>query len=249
MTDPADLLLLASLSNLAYEDDVAKQNAGVEALGYRVVCPRYENSDHRAFLCRTITAAQLSPSAVQDNSRTILVLCGTRFSDGNLPELRDDGEVFPYGEGHGAKVAYGFHKGLDALYAWALANAGGRLDVITGHSLGGARAHLAPIFVPKERLGSITSFGAPKAGNQLYWDSIADVNLTRVVHGLDAAVGWPALTLWGACQPQLMTWLVHGSAIAWTEAKWPGGLNPGDHAIEDGYAAALQALTAERVAA
>jgi len=225
VTDVADLLLLAQLCNIAYVDDEAAQQAQVAALGFKYL-GRYENTDHQAFLA-------------MKGTRYVLAISGTRFSDGNIPELLDDENVFPQSAGD-FKVMAGFYAGQGDLYAWAEAKvpAGEKFE-ITGHSLGGARAHLAPLWVPADRLRCLTTFGAPKAATAAYWTTFS-TPLARVVHERDLWAGWPLLPPW--TQPGPMLWLHNGALTLTTEKWWPGGLSPADHSITSGYIKALAAL-------
>jgi hypothetical protein len=120
---------------------------------------------------------------------------------------------------------------------------------ITGHSLGGARTHLAPAVFPLNRIGRRVSFAAPKAANAAYWsEGEACASLTRVVYGRDLWAGYPWIAEW--CQPPSMLWLHDGIAAETTEAAWPGGLRAAHHSIDKAYIPALKGLiTAQKSAA
>lgn len=226
--DASALLSYAQLSAAAYTDGHDARAAAAAALGFETI-GTYENGDHRAFVCRSGT-------------RHILVLCGTRFSDGNIRELMDDAYIAYVPVGGPAKVMAGFHAGMHDLFAWALGLVPGSAQLeLTGHSLGGARAHLAPVFMPEERIAATVSFGAPKAANAAYWQRLAK-QPTRVVHGRDLWAGWPFHTLWGCCHPDALLWCAKGTLAPIMEAQWPGGLDPTDHDITGGYCASLTAL-------
>jgi hypothetical protein len=222
--DIPDLLLCARLCNIAYVDSPTARRGAVADLGLTYLAD-YETADHRAIL-----AAQ--------GARVHLVLCGTRFSDGNWHELIDDEDLLPVAVASGARVMQGFYAGMGALYAWASTMVHGPLT-IAGHSLGGARAHLAPLFVEKGRIAQITSFGAPKCGDAAYWSSV-DTPLVRVVHAHDCWAAWPFISEF--CQPSPFLWLHGGAAIETQESVWFGN-NPEDHAIDTGYCAALASLS------
>jgi len=218
------------LCNTAYIDDATVQRSAVEEFGLAYL-GRYENVDHQAFLCSR-------------GERTILAVSGTRFSDGNVCELLDDEDVLPVDLSNGAHVMQGFYAGLSGLFSWALSAAPrGHLFDITGHSLGGARAHLAPLFVPAGSFNRLYSFAAPKAANAVYWKAFA-APLTRVVNERDLWVGWPFIGEW--CQPETMLWLHDRIVEQSTESKWPGGLRASDHSIDGGYIPALTALAAQK---
>jgi hypothetical protein len=224
MPDFAELSQLAQLCNVAYGDNAEKRAAAAEALGLPVVAS-YETEDHQAIICRAT------------DGRNILAISGTRFSDGNLAELFDDAFVLP--SFANPDVMAGFHRGNAELYRWALKTVVTRIDTITGHSLGGSRAHLAPLWLPSDSIGKIVSFGAPKAATEAYWVRFT-TPLTRVVHGRDLWAGWPLLPPW--TQPEPMLWLHSGQAVEYTEKQWPGGLLPSDHSITAGYCRSLAAL-------
>lgn len=234
-----EFLEAARLSAAAYVDDRAAREAAIAALSLSAV-DTYENGDHRALLCG------------DGRGRFVLVLCGTRFSDGNLHELFDDEDVLPVELPFGLKVMAGFHAGMADLYKWALDRLPAAAPIeLTGHSLGGARAHLAPLFIDPPRIRQITSFGAPKAANRAYWATYAGVPLRRVVNGRDLWAGYPWLGDW--VQPAPLYWLdarPSGGAeiLTTTEDRWPGGIRAGDHSIDSGYCKNLAAIAAASAA-
>lgn len=218
-----ELLLLATLCNIAYVDDAAEQQKAVQRLGLSFL-DRYENKDHQAFVAKL-------------EDRNILAISGTRFSDGNIRELLDDEDVLP---SENPEVMEGFYSGGYELFGWANKVSTTPL-IVTGHSLGGARTHTAPLFLPKEKINALVSFAAPKAATEDYWDKFS-APLTRVVHARDLWVGWPFLGEWK--QPEPMLWLHDSRADNTTQSKWPGGLNAVDHSITNGYMRSLQLLAA-----
>lgn len=233
MTLAGDLLQLARLAQAVYIDDPVQRSIAVMAAGFDIVAP-YETEDHRALFCSA-------------GARLVLVLCGTRFSDGNEEELFDDIDessvCLPYGQ----HVMAGFHRGMQDLYSWAMAMvpAGAQL-AITGHSLGGARGHLAPVFIDPLRISQITTFGAPKAANRAYWATRTATRLQRVVNARDLWAGWPFVGEW--CHADGLIWLDGGSLKFITEAEWPGGRSLNDHSIDTGYVAGLEAIAASAAA-
>jgi hypothetical protein len=219
MPDVTDLLLLARLCNLAYVDSEPVRVKSADALGI-IYLATYETVDHRAFLAT-------------QRDRTILVLCGTRFSDGNWRELFDDEDLLPASAN--PAVMAGFHRGCAEMFGWAREKAP-QIDTVTGHSLGGARAHLSPLWLgPKE----IVSFGAPKCGTATYWKNSA-TPLIRVVHEHDFAPAFPFISEFIQATPLL--WLHDGKIVEAQEAEWFGD-SLADHSIQDGYVKALEALT------
>lgn len=110
--------------------------------------------------------------------------------------------------------------------------------LITGHSLGGVRSHLAKAFFPNAQ---IVSFGAPKGADDIFWKRYyPDYPPTRVVHENDFAPGWPYDGPW--TQPSKLTWL-HNGIISLVEDRGSGmQISVSDHSIENGYIAALTKL-------
>lgn len=224
--NPADLLLLAKLCNAVYDDVQDRRESTFSSLGFEPIST-YENKDHRAMVaCNSV--------------RWLLVLCGTRFSDGNWHELWDDDDLLPQVLADGSHVMLGFYAGMRELCDWAL---GVLKDVpsfeITGHSLGGARAHLTPLFIVPSAIKGITTFGSPKCADHAYWQRFT-APLVRVVHERDFAPGWPTISEYH--QPEPMMWLHNSALMGTTESVWPGGFSVADHSIDKGYVPALNAL-------
>jgi hypothetical protein len=225
----AEILLLARLSSAAYVVDEAAREAAVNALG-----PTYLRSFGNESCCGY---------ACLWDQRIVVALQGTRVETHlDLAEIWDDLEGDPVQLPDGVLVHGGFWRPLDAVWTREIGpwlNTTSRAIEITGHSLGGVRAHLAGYFSP----GRVTSFGAPKGAYAEFWRGCyaGREPPLRVVHAADFAPEWP---FWGG--------YVHPSAMLWLN---PGGLavasrRPGengsiaDHSIDAGYIAALDRLVA-----
>jgi hypothetical protein len=112
--------------------------------------------------------------------------------------------------------------------------------LITGHSLGGVRAHLAKAFFPEAQ---IVSFGAPKGADDMFWKRYyPSYPPIRVVNNHDIVPVLPPDGPW--TQPAKLTW-IHDGIIELTE-KRKGLLQDSisDHFITTGYVAALEKLVA-----
>ena len=237
------LLNRAQLCNAVYVDDAAEDATLFKQLGHMLI-GRYRDPDHLAAL-------------VQANSGDYsLVICGTRLSEMlqgkcGWEDVWDDLDHSAAVIDVGLHVMAGFFNGLDNLFAWVKDTFRSDRDLhIMGHSMGGARTHLAPELWLPYRIASLTSFGAPKAANENYWSSFEALftdKLTRVVAGNDLWVGYPWADEW--VQPPSMLWLDNGAAEVITEDEWPGGTKLGDHSIDQSYIPRLQALATRAEAA
>lgn len=238
----ADILLLARLSALEYSVDEDWVAAGVNALGLGFI--GQVGSDE----CQALVAdwPMGSSSAKRDspNSETRAVVCfrGTQVLENtSLPEIGDDLDLhrLPAPSGVGF-VHRGFWAPLAALWPRiaALLPAGAS-PIYTGHSLGGARAHLASALLSGEAI----TFGAPKAADAAFWAYLypTDRPPLRIVHEEDFAPGWSPLLPWSTHPAGAIGWL-HSGRLYRVSARttW---INESvlDHSI-DRYVAALAAL-------
>ena len=220
----SDLLLLAKVCEAAY---LADSRAAIESLGL-VYVTQVANIE-----CQATIASW--------GGYTIVAFSGTHVgTDPNLLQFLDnlDGRVVELGSG--VRVARGYWEPMAALWPDISARLI-RQVLITGHSLGGSRAHLAKIYQPSAQ---VVSFGAPRcAGEEFWWLAYPDGPPTRVVHEKDFAPGWEAPSLtFHASQPGPMTWL-HNGLMVYPVYRRPGSdLSISDHSISGGYIKALEAL-------
>jgi hypothetical protein len=220
-----------------YEPEPVKALAAFAALGCTVL-GRFCNDSHQAVAHRT------------PDGRATLTHSGTRVSEGTLAEhfcdLAADVDYAPLDLGDGVQVATGAHDGLDEVWAWAISLFGpGEAVDVEGHSLGGQRACLTPLYLPPERIRQLRAFEPPKAANAAFWARYAGacVGLTTLVHGRDPWAGWPWISEGLTHQPAPLLWL-HDGTWSWSTTWQPGTLlSCADHG-PDSVVAALAALAA-----
>lgn len=174
--------ILASCSSLAYQDqkkDLAKLKKGLGAFGLRLArqfhCKKNQNSGYLA----------VHP--------TYAVLAFKGTVPGEITTVETDLNFWfvqtRYGEVH-----QGF---LDAYLdlAGQIETALGKLKVpiyVTGHSLGGALALLASIFLnDKRELGACYTYGCPRVGNDQFASHLFKVPVYRCFHRADIVPGLP----------------------------------------------------------
>lgn len=172
------------------------------------------------------------------------VICfrGTQVAQNlSIPELFDDIAMNPIDLGAGREVYSGFWEPLVELWSSDIAhlefNQPKRL--LTGHSLGGVRSHLAKLYWPT---ADVISFGAPRGGNLKFWNYAYNGQfVTRVVHEKDFAPAWPPVGM--GTQPNQMLWLKDGSFVYTDQRPYSfTELNVADHSITNGYIASLTKL-------
>ena len=165
----------------APDDGTARRNfarLGCNLLG------RYCNDSHQAV-------------ALRAGGRATITLAGTRL-DGSVAEaagdLIADLDFSPL-EVRAGRVAAGAHHGLGSVFSWALGlfKAGEPVDV-EGHSLGGQRTLLAPLWLPAARIGRMTAWEPPKAADDRFYHDFMitpGVPCTTVLNGADPWAAWP----------------------------------------------------------
>ncbi len=220
---PADLLMLARFSDAAYLTD-ARQ--AVEALGATFVAQiGGDDGQCQALLLRW-------------GAYAVVALQGTRVEkNASLPELWDDLDGMIVVLPDGTRVHAGFWNPLVAVWPLVQARLPQGQPLLTGHSLGGVRAHLARAQWPG---AEVVSFGAPKGADDGFWQKhYPEKPPTRVVYERDFAPGWPLDGPW--TQPAAIDWLHDGKLI---EAQTRPGIDISvpDHSIDNAYIPALQAL-------
>jgi hypothetical protein len=231
METPDFRMLLQSINrcDAAYLCDPDQAKARFGALG-SVVLGRYSNAGHQAVAHR------------DQDGWAILTLCGTRVNEGSLREhvvdLFEDVDFTPCDVGGGAMVASGALEGLAEVYHWAeqLFQPNETLRV-EGHSLGGQRSHLAPLFIPLSRLDRVIAWEPPKAGNDEFYRAHAgwfERTLT-VINGADPWAAWPWTCDTLVHPPGLILWLRQQRWEWATRSSWSGGeiLASSDHFISE----------------
>ena len=235
--DFRDLLASISRCNAVYEDDDAAARAKFAALGSSVK-GRFCNLKHQAI-------AHIDPQG-----RARITLSGSRVTTGPLKyaagDLFEDIDFSPT-DVAGGKVAAGALDGLEEVFNWGLAILG-QMDQIyvEGHSLGGQRAHLAPLFIAPERLGGCIAWEPPKAADDAFYNTHAAcfAKTLTVVHGRDPWAAWPWIEGTLRHPPaQPMIWLTEGGWKFVDRDGWSGGdiFDGSDHDTET-VLAAVKAL-------
>jgi hypothetical protein len=241
MDTPDFPALLASIArcNAVYEPDDGAARARFAALGCTIL-GRYCDAGHQAIAHR------------DPQGWATLTISGTRVSEGTLREhaidLFEDIDFTPRGISADAMVASGALDGLDVVFAWALALfQPDELVRVEGHSLGGQRTHLAPLFVPLSRLDRLIAWEPPKAGNDAYYAAHAlwFARAITVINGADPWAAWPWTSEVLQHPPGPILWLRQGGWEWTTRGAWPGGeiLHGSDHDT-DQVLRAVQALAA-----
>lgn len=231
---PASLALIcARACEAAYELDQAKRLVLLNAAGLVEDAYVQGAQDARALICHPLDAA---PAGGR-----ILAFQGTQASRGELPSIFANLEVDSVTRPGGAAVHDGYWTQTQDL-AVALLDLRD-VDIVTGHSMGGAIAHL---FVNSifPAIGTLITFGAPKCANQAFWDSATTVP-SRIVNGRDPAPLWPFIPS-TFVQPSPQLWLHGHDDVVLFEPTFHRPTAPdqlGDHGI-DAYIARLALLTA-----
>lgn len=233
ITDPKVLLASIKRCNAAYLVETEAAERAFEYLGAQFI-GQYRNQNHQAVL------------SVVDGVHT-LTITGTRFSEGpvydRLGDLLSDIDIAPHDIGRGVHVPDGAYDGLGDMWRWAL----GEIKIpglvnVEGHSLGGWRATYTPFFVPAERIGYITRFSPPKAGNDAFWQIYQDafLSMATVAHGRDPWFGWPWISEYRQPPGQSIQWINGNKISVISEDEWPGG-DP-MHAADHGPTSIITAL-------
>jgi hypothetical protein len=227
MDTPDFNALMASITrcNAVYEPDDTKARTLFANLGCTVI-DRYCDAGHQAIIHR------------DPEGYVTLTIAGTRISEGTLREhavdLFEDIDFIPQNISADMMVATGALEGLGELFGWALSLIAPEDSVrIEGHSLGGQRAHLAPLFVPLSQLDRLIAWEPPKAANDAYYQAHADwfTRALTIINGADPWAAWPWMNNVLQHPPGKILWL-HRNAWAWTTRdSWPGGriLQAADH--------------------
>jgi hypothetical protein len=231
MIDWKAIALAAARANAAYIEDRNAAQAAFCALGDTFI-DQYQNGTHQAVLSR------------DPQGRTQLSISGTRGLSSKSLDLLDDVDLTPVSFERG-NVAAGALEGCAALYTWANASARGQIDV-QGHSLGGARTHLAPAFLAAAQCGKLYSFESPRFMDAAYYTNLAPAlaGMVCTVNGYDPWAAWPWFDSAYVRPPLSHIWLgAEGFVQPCTPAQLPGFhvLAYGDHDM-DGIAAKLAAL-------
>lgn len=221
MIDWSACVLAAKRANSAYIEDEGQASAAFAALGDLYVS-RYQDGSHQVVL------------SVDANGSPWVSISGTRFSDGKVLDVLADVSLDPIDVGGGC-VTKGVYVGMDAVWNWALSVIPDGVPVnVCGHSLGAARTHLTPLFLPSTRIGALYSFEAPKFVDSSYYVKYqAELSkMVCVLNGADLWAGFPWFdSRWSRpLNPHI--WLTCGWYSVISADQWPGGKSNADHSMD-----------------
>jgi hypothetical protein len=222
--NPLAILAAAQRAQAVYIVDPKAAQTAFEGLGMTFL-GQYQDATHQGVVTKDA------------KGQYYVTIAGTRYSEGYGADLLEDIWLAPVHAINGGIVASGVHEGMDRFWAWAL-NLIPATAVINmeGHSLGAERVLLAPLFIPKERLGDMHAFEAPMCADQDYWDAYR-AELAHVVHTVQGADRWFAFPpRQGYCHDAQanVLWFFSDTQILWTTpSAWtPITLSDVDHSID-----------------
>lgn len=234
-----ELLLACKLSLIAYNTSLETTKTSCEQLGIHFL-GYFQNTSCQAYVAK-----------LQDGTQ-ILGIQGTEFTwkYHNLWQVWEDLSITPrYLTKRGPGMPFvqyvhsGFYDDLEALWPQIASVLNVNEFVwICGHSLGGCRAHLARKFIPQTTQVKITSFGAPRAANDAFWNATTQTNtlVDRVLAENDFAGDWQPLLPYS--HPTMnFYWLVDGSIHLVNQRNFLN-LSMADHSILNSYIPRLEAL-------
>jgi hypothetical protein len=227
--DFAAAALAAQRTSAAYIEDAAQSRAAFSALGDTWI-DMTKGVDYQAVLSADAAGA------------THLTISGTRASQCELVDVFDDVDVDLVPVAGGAVTA-GVLRDQDKLWKWALSEVDSKAVInVAGHSLGAARTHLVPLFLPIGRIGALVSLEAPKFADAAYYASHAAVlaGMVCVLNGRDAWASWPWFDHDRSRPLNDHIWLQDVGYQTIPGPQWPGGWNFADHGV---------ALVGQRLAA
>lgn len=228
MMDWHAIALAARRANAAYLTQEADSRSAFEALG-DVWVAMYANSSHQAVI------------SVDSQCETHLSISGTRFSALKLMDVFADMSLDPVSV-DGGTVTAGVYEGMRDMWDWVLSTVpDGDVIHVSGHSLGGARTHLTPLFLPPIQVGCLHSFEAPKFADAAFYaaHSAALASMVCVLNGADLWASWPWREgplkdlRWQARPLSPHIWLKddQGQFDVIPGEQWPEGDDPIDHDI------------------
>jgi hypothetical protein len=229
--DWAAIALAAKRANAAYIEDAAQSRAAFSALGDDWIDIHADDS-HQAVL------------SVDAAGQTHLSISGTRASTGKLLDIYADVSLEPTAV-KGGTVTQGVVEGMQHLWDWVLQTVPEANPIsVSGHSLGGARTHLTPLFLPAQRIGALHSFAAPKFVNADFYQTwhAELANMVCVLNGEDGWASWPWFDPdWQHRPPLQHIWLRNGGFQMVLGDLWPDGWRFSDHDM-DRYQALVEGI-------
>ncbi|MFT0167467.1 hypothetical protein ACLKMY_00365 [Paraburkholderia mimosarum] len=221
-------VLAAARANAAYVIDETGSKTAFEALGDTWIA-QYKNASHQAVL------------SADAQGETRLSISGTRASAFKVMDVLADMSLDPVAV-TGGYVTAGVHEGMQELWDWVLEIVpAGDVVHVAGHSLGGARTHMTPLFLPAPQIGQLHSFESPKFADAAFYASHAAAlaNMVCVLNGADLWASWPWKEgplkdlRWQARPQPEHVWMKEsdGEFAMIQGAQWPEGADPTDHDI------------------
>jgi len=226
MIDWQAAALAAARANAAYVIDETGSRAAFEALGDTWIA-QYQDASHQAVL------------SADAQGETRLSISGTRASAWKIKDVLADMSLDAVAV-DGGNVTAGVYEGMQQLWDWVqqVVPAGDVIHV-AGHSLGGSRTHLTPLFLPAAQIGQLHSFEAPKFADAAFYAAHASAlaDMVCVVNGADLWASWPWKEgplkdlRWQARPAVPHVWLKddRGTFSIVTASQWPEGADPLDH--------------------
>jgi len=232
------LLQSAKRCNAIYIEDDVKMRSAFKDLGHDIKS-QYVNNDHKAVI-----------SVTDESDKLFLTFSGTRFTTGTTAQqfgdLFDDINIEPLEIEPGVVVPRGPWDGCEEVFQWAENYPSTLPFIIEGHSLG-SRSRYARYFLPEARIAQIIAFAAPKFASAAFWAKYWKPGDISCLYHRDLWASWPwdFIRILPWCQPpgQSLLYIEDKNFARISEKEWLGGLNPGDHSINNAYIPALENLS------
>jgi hypothetical protein len=222
--NPLAILAAALRAQAVYIVDPKAAQTAFEGLGMTFL-GQYQDATHQGVVSKDA------------KGQYYVTIAGSRGASGYGADLLIDLWLAPVHAVNGGQVASGVYSGMDKFWAWALDLIPPTAPInMEGHSLGAERVLLAPLFIPKSRLGDMHAFEAPMCADQDYWDAYRD-ELSHVVHTVQGADRWFAYPpRQGYChdaQANVLWFLSNNKIQSITPKNWiTTAFSDADHSID-----------------
>jgi hypothetical protein len=220
--DWAAIVAAAKRANAAYIENDDASAAAFAALGDTWI-GQFQDGSHQAVL------------SVDAAGAAHLSISGTRASQGALEDILADVSLKPVAV-KGGNVTSGVYEGMTNVWDWARTTAPhGTVFNVAGHSLGAARTHLTPLFLPVEQIGALHSFEAPKFADKQFYATYAAAlsGMVCMLNGRDSWAAWPWVDpRWQSRPQQDHVWLKDVGFTIIPASQWPGMGRFADHSID-----------------
>lgn len=232
----------ALFCEISYSMDVDEVKSGFKALGAellnRFTIDKDRDDDYESVV-----------NIVGDKLGNVWVVHqGTRVTENtSLDQLWRDVDFRPRKTDFGM-AARGVYDSLERVWNKIAPFLNGESVIVTGHSLGGNAAQLAPALY--NLCKGVISFGAPMGASKEYWDHIyPKTPLLRLVCENDFAPGWPWFDGldYDLCPPSREFYWFDGREWKFTTSRGIMNLSISAHSLEDSYIPALKPFSQEMV--